>query len=301
MVGQTKNCEMKQKMQVLKDLYLSRHYTRCAKSGERLLGEVDSSMHPVHLAYLNFYTALSHDTLAREATIKNRHHELVAAEEYYRAAIAALSLPSSTCSTPTLDDEHPSTPESATFPEEHVWLDRLKTKSSNLSTSCRTSSSSTMSDPFDLEKDIYFELKGFSFPSPPRTSTPTFLEVTSNPRSSHIDNSSMLSPLSTHPVRPEPVAKVHFPLGTSTFVGMLQGHLTSVLTLKESTGAHDSKFTFPNPSASPTKSQLKFPRTSDLPQHQKEELRNKRKQMAWRPRFDPGSIRKLCDEALAEL
>lgn len=44
MVGQTKNCEMKQKMQVLKDLYLSRHYTRCAKSGERLLGEVDSSV-----------------------------------------------------------------------------------------------------------------------------------------------------------------------------------------------------------------------------------------------------------------
>ncbi|EUC50926.1 hypothetical protein COCMIDRAFT_21641 [Bipolaris oryzae ATCC 44560] len=301
MVRQANNFQMKQKMQALKDMYLSRHYTRCAKSGERLLGEVDSSMHPVHLAYLNFYTALSHDTLAREAIIKNRHHELVAAEEYYRAAIASLALPSSTCSTPTLDDELPSTPESATFPEEHVWLDRLKTRSSNLSTSCRTSSSSIMSDPFDLEEDVYFELKGFSFPSPPRTNTPTFLEITSNPRSSRIDNSSMLSPLSTHPTRPEPRAKVQFPPGTSTFVGMLQGHLTSVLTLKQSTGIHDSKFTFPNPSASPTKSQCKFPRTSDLPQHLKEEVRRKRKQMAWSPRFDPESIRKLCDEALAEL
>lgn len=259
-------------------------------------------MHPVHLAYLNFYTALSHDTLAREATIKNRHYELVAAEEYYRAAITALASSSSTCSTPTLDDEHPSTPESATFPEENVWLDRLRTKSPNLSTSCRTSTSSTMSDPFGLEKDVHFDLKGFSFPSPPLTSTPTFLEVTSNPQSSHIDNSSMLSPLSTHPIRSERAAKVNFPPGTSTFVGMLQGHLTSVLTLKESTGGiNDSKFTFPSPSASPTKSQYKFPRTSDLPQHQKENLRMRRKQMAWRPRFDPGSIRKLCDEALAEL
>lgn len=44
MVGQTKNREMKQKMQALKDLYFSRHYTRCARSGERLLGEVDSSV-----------------------------------------------------------------------------------------------------------------------------------------------------------------------------------------------------------------------------------------------------------------
>lgn len=44
MAGQARNCEMKHRMQALKDLYLSRHYTRCAKSGERLLGEVDSSV-----------------------------------------------------------------------------------------------------------------------------------------------------------------------------------------------------------------------------------------------------------------
>jgi hypothetical protein len=31
-------------MQALKDLYLNRHYTQCAKFGERLLGEVDTDV-----------------------------------------------------------------------------------------------------------------------------------------------------------------------------------------------------------------------------------------------------------------
>ena len=47
--------------------------------------------HPLHLAHLNFYTALSHDTLAREASLRNRWKELNLAERHYTAAMHALS------------------------------------------------------------------------------------------------------------------------------------------------------------------------------------------------------------------
>ena len=258
-------------------------------------------MHPIHLAYLNFYTALSHDTLAREATLKNRYKELVAAEDYYRAAMTALSLPLSTCSTPTVDDELPSTPESSTFPAEQVWLGRLKTKSSNLSASCRTSSSSMMSDAFGLEQDIDLGLRGFCFPSPPRMDTPTDTETGAELESRHLEDAGMLSPLSRHPVPPKSVAEVQLPPGTSSFVEMLQNHLASVSALKESTSVHGVKFSFSTPSGSPTKSQFRSARAGDLSYEQREDLRQRRKRLAWRPRFDPASIRKLCDEALAEL
>ncbi|USP77013.1 uncharacterized protein yc1106_04287 [Curvularia clavata] len=301
MLMQPKHVQLKQQMQALKSLYLSRHYTQCARSGERLLGEVDRDVHPIHLAYLNFYTALSHDTLAREATLKNRYKELVAAEDYYNAAIAALSLPLSTCSTPTVDDELPSTPESATFPAEQVWLGRLKTKSSNLSASRRTSSSSMMSDAFGLEQDIDLELRGFCFPSPPQISARTDTETAAELESRHLEDAGMLSPLSRHPMPPKPVAEVQLPPGTSSFVEMLQNHLASVHTLKGSTGIHGVRSSFSTPSASPTKSQFRSTRTGNLSYEQRDDLQQRRRHLTLRPRFDPASIRKLCDEALAEL
>jgi hypothetical protein len=38
-----------------------------------------------------------------------------------------------------------------------------------------------------------------------------------------------------------------------------------------------------------------------LDDEEKEKLRLKRKNMKWRPRFDPESVQKLCSDALAEL
>lgn len=226
----------------------------------------------------------------------------MAAEDYYNAAIAALSLPLSTCSTPTVDDELPSTPESATFPAEQVWLGRLKAKSSNLSASGSTSSSSMMSDAFGLEKDIHLELRGFSFPPPPRMGPLTDTETATELEPSHLEDAGMLSPLSNNTAQPNPAAsEVQLPPGTSTFVGMLRSHLASVQTLKESTGINSVKFACSTPSASPTKSQFKSARTSYLSYEQRDDLQERRKHLACRPRFDPASIRKLCDEALAEL
>src|SRR5690242_369816 len=99
--------ELREKMAALKSLYASRHYSQCAKFGELLLSEIHDQVnpinttnhaylntrqtHPLHLAHLNFYTALSHDTLAREATLRNRWKELSLAELHYNTAMLALS------------------------------------------------------------------------------------------------------------------------------------------------------------------------------------------------------------------
>ena len=111
----------------------------------------------------------------------------------------------------------------------------------------------------------------------------------------------MLSPFSRLPVQPKPAAEVQLPPGTSSFIEMLRNHLASVHALKENTGIRGVKFAFSTPSSSPTKSPSKGARTGDLPRDYREDLHRRRKHLAWRPRFDPGNIRKLCDEALAEL
>jgi hypothetical protein len=44
MFAQATHDELKEKMQVLKELYTSRHYTQCAKFGERLLNETNDEV-----------------------------------------------------------------------------------------------------------------------------------------------------------------------------------------------------------------------------------------------------------------
>lgn len=292
---------LKEKMRALKNLYVSRHYTQCANYGERLLREIDDRIHPIHSAYLNFYVALSHDTLAREATLKNRYKELKVAEKYYNETIVALTPSSPSSTTPTADDEQPLTPDSATIPDEQAWCRRsFRTRSFDSTSSYRSSTSSTDSYAFDLEQDPDLVLRNFRFPSPPGKDVDWNSSADSRPLSRHIKNDSMLSPLSTEQVRPKP--ELQLPEGTPAFVRMVEGHLTSVRTLKETTGVRGVRFAFPSPSPSPTKSQFKDPRSSCiLTDEEREKLQQKRRNMTWRPRFDPESVRKLCNDALAEL
>jgi hypothetical protein len=143
-------------------------------------------------------------------------------------------------------------------------------------------------------------LRNFRFPSPPGKDVDWNFSADSRPLYRHIKNDSMLSPLSTEQVRPKPGSQL--PEGTPAFVRMVEGHLTSVRTLKETTGVRGVRFAFPTPSPSPTKSQFKDPRSSCiLTDEEREELQQKRRNMTWRPRFDPESVRKLCNDALAEL
>jgi hypothetical protein len=44
--------EMRQKMQVVKNAYVSRHYAQCAKYGERLLAEVQGEVSHLYISSL---------------------------------------------------------------------------------------------------------------------------------------------------------------------------------------------------------------------------------------------------------
>ncbi|OAG16058.1 hypothetical protein CC77DRAFT_1012728 [Alternaria alternata] len=301
MLAQARINTLKEKMKVLKDLYTSRRYTQCANLGEHLLGEVDDKVHPVHTAYLNFYIALSHDTLAREATLKNRYKELNAAEKYYKETIVALAPPSPSSTAPTVDDEQPMTPDSATIPDEQAWFRRLsRTRSFDSTSSYRSSTSSTASYAFDLEQDPDLTLRNFRFPSPPGKDANWGTPVESKTLSQYFSNDSVLSPLSSEQVRSKP--GVRLPNGTPAFIRMVEGHLASVKTLKEATGVRGVRFAFPTPSPSPTKSWFRDSRSSPLSEEEeRENRRQKRRNVTFRPRFDPESVRQLCNDALAEL
>jgi hypothetical protein len=47
--------EMREKMQVIKDAYVSRHYIQCAKYGERLLAEVKGEVCMIDNPTTNMY------------------------------------------------------------------------------------------------------------------------------------------------------------------------------------------------------------------------------------------------------
>jgi hypothetical protein len=83
---------------------------------------------------------------------------------------------------------------------------------------------------------------------------------------------------------------------------MLKGHLASVRDLKDKTGVHSVRFTVPAPQRSPIQLRLRSSRSSQmLSDEDRENLRQKRRKITWRPRFDPESVRELCNEALEEL
>jgi hypothetical protein len=66
MLAQATHDELKEKMQVLKELYTSRHYTQCAKFSERLLNETNDEVCK-HSAY-----PFSSDYHERQAWSSNR-------------------------------------------------------------------------------------------------------------------------------------------------------------------------------------------------------------------------------------
>ncbi|KAF1832385.1 hypothetical protein BDW02DRAFT_571120 [Decorospora gaudefroyi] len=303
MLAQAKYDGVRERLRAIKKLYASRHYTQCAHFGEQLLREMKDDIDPIHLAYLNFYTALSHDTLAREATLKNRQHELSAAEEYYSAAIAALAPLSPSASTPSTNDEQPPTPTLATFQDSGNWRSGSpNTKSFDSNVSCRSSTSSATSYAFDLEQDPDLALKNFRFPTPPQRDVGGNLSIVSKSHAHHVKNDSILSPLSIEPPRPQTPQESKLAAGISIFVCMLEGHLSSVRNLKGSSSMHGVRFALPSPQRSPTKSRLLSSRNSPIFNDvDKQCLRQKRSMVEWRPRFDPESVRRLCREALTEL
>lgn len=273
-------------MRTIKDLYQSRHYAQCAKYGERLLTEVhdvsriylyfmqqiltDTQIEPAHLAYLNFYTALSHDTLAREATLKNRYKSLKLAELYYAAAIAALA-PSNMIN---LKEEETSP---AVSPTANMWKRRSSNANSFDSTSSAASSTTSYGGAEHMPTPK--QLTNFRFPQPPsRPQTPQEFHFATSTYSFLLRLQGHLTSIQ------EFKEKIRSP--------------TSV------------RFTFPTPpstSAPQGSSRLSAHtrRTSRMidfdDEEMKEETRQRRREIVWRQRFDPENVQRLCTEALNDL
>ncbi|KAH3968786.1 hypothetical protein HBI56_125880 [Parastagonospora nodorum] len=274
--------ELRQKMQVVKNAYVSRHYSQCAKYGERLLAEVQGEIHPIHLAYLNFYTALSHDTLAREATLKNRYKELSLAEKHYVAAVAALS-PQEYTSDRAMQVASPTSSTSSHSPTEANVIWRFRRADSVSSTASFASSATSISSSRPDLDYTHRSMGSYSFPSPPQHFH----------AHAHTRKRSIIIPS-----RPQTPEEYQFAADTAAFVRMVRGHLMDVRTLKQATDAPSVRFRFSSDMSSPVKSRA----GSRVFDGEMEEVkRRERKNMSWRPRFDPSETQRLCGEALAEL
>ncbi|EAT88417.2 hypothetical protein SNOG_04657 [Parastagonospora nodorum SN15] len=216
--------ELRQKMQVVKNAYVSRHYSQCAKYGERLLAEVQGEpikIHPIHLAYLNFYTALSHDTLAREATLKNRYKELSLAEKHYVAAVAALS-PQEYTSDRAMQVASPTSSTSSHSPTEANVIWRFRRADSVSSTASFASSATSISSSRSDLDYTHRSMGSYSFPSPPQHFH----------AHAHTRKRSIIIPS-----RPQTPEEYQFAADTAAFVRMVRGHLMDVRTLKQATDA----------------------------------------------------------------
>jgi hypothetical protein len=241
--------------------------------------------HPLHLAHLNFYTALSHDTLAREATLKNRWKELSLAEVYYNAAIAVLSSSQS----PSQCD--PWSPNSLISPMSSPYSRRRSSVDSDKSAASSNTS-------VDYEND---SLKTSPKPS---QSMPTSQRsdglLTHSNLMEHQDTI-----VSTTSARPQTPLQFYFSANIASFVRLLEAHLADVREQKQRTGVPTVHFTMPSPRPSPTKATRHSRSISvesvDSDEAAMEAIRQSRKNIKFRPRFDPMSVQRLCSEALAEL
>jgi hypothetical protein len=87
---------------------------------------------------------------------------------------------------------------------------------------------------------------------------------------------------------------------------MIEGHLADVREQKYKTSVPTVRFTMPSPRPSPTKATRNSRSLSVHSVDADEEaamdaIRERRRNIKFRPRFDPTSVQRLCNEALAEL
>jgi hypothetical protein len=311
--------EMVERMAAVKSLYTSRHYSQCAKLGELLLSEMHDQViiaitphktnhpnplqtHPLHLAHLNFYTALSHDTLAREASLRNRWRELNLAERHYTAAMHALS--------PLLS---PLTPQ-----QEALWSPASSVSSPYMQSSQRRSSissqTSAASSATSIDEDDYMD-----FPLPPKATHHTHSPANNNthspvnnrtPSQSRTRTETATTPLRLRASTPRPVTpqQYYFSANVAAFARLLEAHRADVRAQKERAGVPVVRFASLEESArtSPELVKTRWSRDGgrevDEGEEEAAELRRERRRnVVFRPRFDPEGTKRLCGEAMAEL
>ncbi|KAG9204185.1 hypothetical protein G6514_001824 [Epicoccum nigrum] len=282
--------ELKEKMAAVNSLYASRHYSQCAKLGELLLSETHDQTHPLHLAHLNFYSALSHDTLAREASLRNRWRELSLADQHYTAAIHALS------------------PLLSSFPsqQEAPWSPALSVSSPYMESSQRRSSisshTSAASSATSIDEDDYMD-----FPLPPKPAHHTHGSVKNPTHSQSRTMETATAPLQLRSSTPRPVTpqQFYFTANIAAFARLLEAHRADVRAQKERAGAPSVRFaSLEEPlRTSPELVKTRWSRDGGRggEEGEAERRRERRKNVVFRPRFDPEGVRRLCGEAMAEL
>ena len=94
-----------------------------------------------------------------------------------------------------------------------------------------------------------------------------------------------------------------FLANVSSFVRMLERHLADVRDLRDKTIVPTVHFTTPSPQMSPKGLEFRSASrdSSACVETAVEKMRQRRRTVVFRARFDPASVRQLCDEAMAEL
>ena len=232
--------------------------------------------------------------------MKNRYKELNLAEKHYVAAITVLSPPEIL------------SPASTTS-----WTRRSSNASSfDYNPSTASSVTSYNSDREDSESDHSARSPTRSWHVRSSSSFGSFSSMSSMSPKFSERRGPNFSSVSTRP--PSVSQLVGYPIeeyqgsaDTSDFIQAIRGHLASVRDLKKKTAPPVVRFNFPEPpSTSPTPmsptafafSAASTPRTSlVINEDNADKVRQLRRTVKFRERFDPTSVRRLCSEALWEL
>lgn len=251
--------------------------------------------HPLHLTHLNFYTALSHDTLAREASLRNRWRELNLAERHYTAAMHALS--------PLLSP--------STLQHEALWSPASSVSSPYTESSQRRSSisshASVASSATSIDEDDYMD-----FPLPPKAAHHTHSPANNHTRSqfcTRTETATAKAPLKIRASTPRPVTpqQFYFTANVAAFARLLEAHRADVRAQKEKAGVPVVRFASleeplnTSPELVKTRWSRDGGREVEEGEAAAERRRERRRNVVFRPRFDPEGTKRLCGEAMAEL
>lgn len=255
---------------------------------------ISIQIHPVHQAYFNFYLALSHDTMAREAGKRNRYVELDLAEKHYLAAITALTAPEPQKLDDIQETHSLTSSEGDTGPGRRRSSDTASLDSTNSISTAATSVGGEETEVSTrkpvVKRSVSFEARRALYEN--GISSKTTISNAGKRRPSSMKT----APLE---LRSSHVEENHS-LEVSSFISMVKVHLASIRELKNRPVGPMRRFSVSR-SRSSTMSSASEGRDSTHDDVELERTRWDRKSVSFRPRFDPTSVRKLCSDALNEL
>jgi hypothetical protein len=234
--------------------------------------------------------------MAREATLKNRSSELNLAETHYMAALEALTIPGS--KKPKLDDiSELQSPTSSISEDEPSSIVRRPSSLSLSSQHSRASSETSYADDEDFFADWEIQTSKDSQQYRHSSSGSAQDDYVETPKI----GKRRPSPIITRPTS-QSIHAEQFSADVYAFVTMVEVHLASVRVLKEAATTPTHRYSYSRPLSSIIPS-TRVGRDSVLygDAAGMESLRQNRKSVTVRPRFDASSIQALCQAALSEL